>query len=358
MTKLSRYVSFNVLMAMLLVQVLLLGLDLVFSFIGELDNVRGNFRAWDAFIYTVFVVPGHAYQILPISALVGALVGLGALASSSELTIIRAAGISTLRIVWWVMRGALIIVLFGLVLGEYVVPHTDQRAEATKAIALGQDYQPGRVAGYWQREGDELLNIRLVTPEGKLLGVSRYQYDENGQIKVASHAATADFSDAPEATGWQLNNVRVTEFMDSGESRVSQHDQLLWPVGLTPEFLRTAAASPEQLRLGALLSFANYLESQGQDAGAYVLQFWKKVLSPLAIFSMVLIACSFIFGPLRSVTLGFRIIIGVLVGLVFRYTQEAFGFASLLFQWPPLLAVLFPIVLCMVIGVYALYRVR
>ncbi len=358
MTKLSRYVSFTVFMAMLLVQVLLLGLDLVFSFIGELDSVRGDYRALDAFFYTVLIVPGHAYEILPVSALVGALVGLGALASSSELTVIRAAGISTLRIVWWVMRGALAIVLFGLVLGEFVVPHTDQRAEAGKAIAQGKDYQPGRVAGYWQREGDELLNIRLVTPQGQLLGVSRYRYDDNGQMTVASYAARADFSAQSEPPGWQLQDVQITEFLPDGRAVVSEHKQASWPVALTPEFLRTAAASPEQLRLGALLNFSNYLQSQGQDAGVYVLQFWKKVLSPLAIFSMVLIACSFIFGPLRSVTLGFRIIIGVLVGLTFRYTQEAFGFASLLFQWPPLLAVLFPIVLCMAIGMYALHRVR
>lgn len=355
MIRLSRYVSLTVLMAMVLVQILLLGLDLVFSFIGELDNVRDGYRAFDAFLYTVLIVPGHAYEILPVSALVGALVGLGALASSSELTVIRAAGVSTLRIVWWVMRGALLIVAFGLWLGEYVVPHAKQRAEAGKAVALGQNYEPGRVTGYWQREGNELLNVRLVTPQGQLIGVNRYAHDDSGRVVSAIHAQRAEH--LPEQ-GWRLQQVRITHFEDDGSARVEAFPEQLWPVALTPEFLRIAAADPEQLRIGALLSFSAYLQSQGQDAGLYVLQFWKKVLSPIAILSMVLIACSFIFGPLRSVTLGLRIITGILVGLAFRYTQEAFGFASLLFHWSPLLAVSLPIVICLVAGIYALQRVR
>lgn len=355
MTRLSRYVSLTVFMAMVLVQVLLLGLDLVFSFIGELDSVRDGYRAFDAFIYTALIVPGHAYEILPVSALVGALVGLGTLASSSELTVIRAAGVSTGRIVWWVMRGALLIVVFGLWLGESVVPYTQQRAEAGKAMALGQNYEPGRVSGYWQREGNELLNVRLVTPQGQLIGVNRYVHDDSGRLSSAIHAQRAVHEPGQ---GWRLQSVRITQFAPDGSARVVTHAEQLWPVALTPEFLRMAAADPEQLRIGALLSFSAYLQSQGQDAGLYVLQFWKKALSPVAILSMVLIACSFIFGPLRSVTLGLRIITGILVGLGFRYTQEAFGFASLLFHWSPLLAISLPILICLGVGAYALQRVR
>ena len=107
-----------------------------------------------------------------------------------------------------------------------------------------------------------------------------------------------------------------------------------------------------------LWRYSGHLADQEQAAQSYELQFWKKLLSPLAVFSMVLIACSFIFGPLRSVTLGLRIITGVLVGLVFRYGQDAFGYASLLFHWSPLLAVMLPIMLCLCAGVWSLYRVR
>lgn len=355
MSRLGRYVSVTVLSSMLLVQVLLLGLDLVFSFIGELDKVKGSYGAWDAFRYTLYVLPGHVYTVLPMSALIGALVGLGALASSSELTVMRAAGISIYRIVAWVMSGALAIILMGLALGEFVVPVTDQQAETLKARAQGQDYTPGRINGYWQREGDELINIQLVTPDGQLLGISRYRYDEKGQLLEASFARSGEYVGK---AGWQLQDLRATRFQPDGSSRVSLQPQVLWPVRLTPDFLRVAAADPEQLGLADLRLYSRYLHQQGLDAGNYDLQFWKKALSPLAVFSMVLIACSFIFGPLRSVTLGLRIITGVLVGLVFRYGQDAAGFASLLFHGSPFWATLLPIAFCVLAGSYAIYRVR
>ncbi len=354
MTRLSRHVSLTVLNAMLLVQVLLLGLDLVFSFIGELDNVRGNYGAWQAFQNVLLTLPRHIYDILPMSALIGALVGLGGLASSSEITVMRAAGVSTLRVVWWVMRGALVIIVFGLVLGEKVVPVTDQHAEALKARALGQDYQPGRITGYWQREGNELINIQLVTPEGQMLGVSRYRYDAEGRLVSATYAATGEYHKPV----WLLRDIRKTDYAVEGGSRTQTQADENWQVSLTPEFLTVASATPDQLSLEDLRQFSRYLRKQAQDAGAYELQFWKKVLSPIAVFSMVLIACSFIFGPLRSVTLGLRIITGVLVGLVFRYGQDAVGFASLLFHWSPLAAVALPIAVCLLFGSYALYRVR
>ena len=113
-----------------------------------------------------------------------------------------------------------------------------------------------------------------------------------------------------------------------------------------------------QLRIGQLGTYARYLQRQGLDAGPWELQFWKKLLGPLAVLSMVLVACSFIFGPLRSVTLGQRIITGVLVGLTFRYVQDAFGFASLVFHWSPLVALLIPVTICLALGGWALHRVR
>ena len=354
MTRLSRHVSLTVLNAMLLVQLLLLGLDLVFSFIGELDRTSGDYGALEAFRYVALSLPRHVYDILPMSALIGALVGLGTLASASELTVMRAAGISTLRIVWWVMRGALLIIALGLFLGEKVVPVTERLADSGKARAQGQDYQANRFSGYWQREGDEIFNIRQIDLAGELIGISRFRHDDEGRLVSASFAEAGRW----DGKGWRLTGVRETRIAGDGRSRISHQAEVSWPVSITPEFLSVAASNPEQLGLADLLTYARYLKAQKLDAGAWELQFWKKLLAPVAVFSMVLVACSFIFGPLRSVTLGLRIITGVLVGLLFRYTQDAFGFASLVFHWSPLVALLIPVLGCLMAGLWALYRVR
>lgn len=354
MSRLSRYVTVTVLMSMVLVQVLLLGLDVVFSFIGELDDVNGSSGVWPVFVYVLLQLPHHVYEILPMSALVGALVGLGTLASSSELTVMRAAGISTVRIIWWVIRGALVVIAFGLALGEFVVPITDQRADIIMARHEGHAYQPGRISGYWQREGNDLVNIRLVTQDGELLGLARYREAPDRTLLESSFAESADYVDK----AWQLHNVYVTTYLPNGNAQVSTRASDVWQTALTPNFLRVASTDADRLRLGELRTYITYLKKQSLDTGRYELEFWKKVLSPLAVFSMVLVACSFIFGPLRSVTLGQRIITGVLVGIVFRYGQEACGYSSLLFHMPPMIAVLVPILICLGAGMYALGKVR
>jgi len=84
--------------------------------------------------------------------------------------------------------------------------------------------------------------------------------------------------------------------------------------------------------------------------------FWDKAMQPLTIVSLVLIAISFVFGPLRQVTMGYRIFTGVVVGLVFRTSQDLLGPASVVFGFSPFLAVMFPALVCCVIGLVLLRR--
>jgi lipopolysaccharide export system permease protein len=81
-------------------------------------------------------------------------------------------------------------------------------------------------------------------------------------------------------------------------------------------------------------------------------------LQPLAIAGLVLVAISFIFGPLRDGTMGFRIFAGVIVGIVFRTSQDLLGPASLVFGFSPLYAALIPIAVCMLFGIGLLQKAR
>jgi len=64
----------------------------------------------------------------------------------------------------------------------------------------------------------------------------------------------------------------------------------------------------------------------------------------------MMIAISFVLGPLRQVTMGFRVFSGVIVGLVFQTSQKMLGPSSLIWGFPPLLAVLIPIIFCLLVG--------
>lgn len=77
---------------------------------------------------------------------------------------------------------------------------------------------------------------------------------------------------------------------------------------------------------------------------------------PLGTAVMVLVAISFIFGPLRSVTMGFRVFTGLLVGLVFKYLQDLLGPMSVVYGFNPMLAVLIPIAISAVAGALLMRR--
>ena len=64
------------------------------------------------------------------------------------------------------------------------------------------------------------------------------------------------------------------------------------------------------------------------------------------------------FGPLRDSTMGFRIFIGVVVGVSFRILQDMLGPLSIVFEFPPLMAVLAPVLFCVVVGLYLLKAQR
>lgn len=356
MKQLSRYVSMSVLSSMLLILFLLVGLDVVFNFIGELQGLKGNYRAPQALWYTIMNEPGNVYTLLPIAALVGGIVGLGNLATHSELTVMRAAGVSIRRIVWWVIRPALVLVVLGVVLGQFVVPGSVQSAELFKALAVGRA-APNQVWGFWHREGDEFIQIDLVRPDGILMGVHQYGFS-SGPDRHLIQTNYADKASYQAGGTWQLESVHDTVIAPDGGAQSGGAEHRAWTNTLTPDFLQLATVDPEFLSLTSLYSFAHHLSVQGLDAGQYFLEFWKKVFAPLATISMVLIACSFIFGPLRSVTMGLRIVTGVMAGLLFRYGQDFFGYASLVYHFSPVVAAGLPIAFCLIIGTVAIARVR
>lgn len=355
MTLLARYVGKVVLSAMLVVLFLLLGLDLVFSFLGELEDLAGNYQAAQALYFVLLSLPFRLYEMMSIAALIGGIVGLGLLANHAELTVMRAAGLSVWRIVLWVMQPALLLVISSLVISEYVVPFTQPQAQDYKSQALGQATSTGELWGYWQRQDNSLVQMHNVSTQGVLNGITFYHFGQNGRL-LAKEVAQQGVYQSQDT--WQLTGILHYKIAQDGQVQVSEQTQRLWHSELTPDFLKLVSSSPEYLAPSNLYHYAQYLQGQGLVAKQYFLEFWKKVFAPLATLSMVLVACSFIFGPLRSVTMGLRIISGILVGLLFRYAQDFSGYASLVYDFSPLLAAALPILISLVAGVWALQRVK
>jgi len=349
--KLDRYIGSSVLLAILAVLGIILGLASLFAFIDEMGDLSDTYSLLDAGMYVLLTAPRRLYDMLPMAALIGCLIGLGSLASSSELTIMRAAGVSIGRIVWAVMKPMLVLMLAGLLIGEYVAPATESKAQADRSLAQGGGEALSSKRGMWHRQGNEFVHINSVQPNGLLIGVTRYQFNEQRQVMTSSFARRATYANDQ----WTLNDVSTT-FFRGDHTEVVKAEQERWDVSVTPELLNTVVLPAESLSISGLWSYIHYLADQGLNNSAYWLAFWTKVLQPLVTAALVVMAISFIFGPLRSVTLGQRVFTGVLVGFVFRIAGELLGPSSQVFGFPPLLAVVLPAAICMVAGVWLLRR--
>jgi len=353
MRKLDRYIGTTVLSSIMLVLAIIVGLDALTAFLDEVQDLSDNYTFVDVTSYVLLTLPGRMYEYVPFAALIGCLIGLGQLASSSEIVVMRSAGVSIARLVWIVMQPTLLVAVVGFLVGEYVAPTTEQIAQSQKAIAQSRGGGIVGRRGLWNREGNTYLSFNAVEAGGVVYGIKLLQFDDERRLQSALRAERAVFQEGY----WIMEKVVKTKFT-SWETTRSQHTTLRWNTGITPQLLTMVVVEPERLPVIDLYRYSRYLYQQGLDSDDYRLALWKKILQPVATAGLVLVAISFIFGPLREGTMGFRIFAGVIVGIMFRTSQDLVGPASLVFGFSPVYAAILPIAVCVLAGALMLRRAR
>lgn len=353
MKELSWYCGKAVISAILLVLLAVVAIDSLAALVDGLGEVRNEFTFNQVLLNIGLTTPGRIYEYMSVSCLIGCLIGVGVLANNSELCVMRAAGVSLLQIIGFTLRPVIFLILLVALMGEYLVPFTQQLAESRKMFLRSGMEDRDLDGGVWNREGSEFMHFNAVYPGGVLFGVSRYTFDHKQQLQQASFAERATYQ---ENGYWLEEKGKVTTFL-SDRALVSTFNTRKWQSGIAPDLLRLVVVPAESLGMQDLDNYADYLAQEGRDPSRYKLAFWSKTLQPLIIAGLVLVAISFIFGPLRNATMGFRIFVGVIAGVVFRTAQDMLGSASLVFGFSPLIAVLIPALIVLVIGVVLLRRV-
>ncbi len=354
---------------MTLVLLVIGGLDLLFTIIEELGDVDETYHAVSAASYVLYTTPGRLYELLPMTALIGSVVGLGILAGSNELVIMQAAGISRRRIAFSVMKPAALLIVFGLMLGEYIAPQLEMSAEVNKALARGEQVSLSRF-GYWQRDGAAFLHFNAMESEGVMYGVSILEFDARHQItrhivagqalyQGAADSVVADADGQADNAGlWLLENgVDTTIAYTDGAVTTTRNNFITQPLqlDLTPDLLKVLVLVPDRMTMEDLYYYAQRFARQGQDADLYYLSFWKKLLQPFNTAVLVMVAVSFMFGSTRNVSMGARVFTAICFGLVFTIVQRMLHNISLVYQFEPFVAVLLPLLLCGGVG-WLLFR--
>ncbi len=353
MRRLSNHIGTTVFASIGVALLVLIGLDAVGEIIDQSGRLGRNYHFPDALIYVGTLLPSRLYEFMPFGCLIGCLIGLGILQGNSEVVVMRAAGVSPLQVVGFVLKPVLVFIVLAMAIGEYFSPYLDQLAEGRREYLLKGESAQDSTTGFWNREGNEFMHFNAVFPGGVLYGVTRYRFTDDKTIEEASFSSRATYN-AVEGY-WTEENVSITRFYGDRtevDKKITRH----WDSELTPNVLTVNILPADALPIASLSGYIEFLRQQNANTADYEVAFWRKVLQPLIIIGLVLVGISFVFGPLRESTMGFRVFVGVVTGVTFRIVQDLLGPLSIVFGFPPFLAVITPVVFCAALGVYLLRR--
>lgn len=346
----------KILVSYVLVTVMvLLGLFTFVDFVEELGDLdKGRYGIAQVFQYVVLGIPKSLYEVFPIAALIGSILGLSTLARDSELVVMRAAGVSIQRIVFAVVKVGFVLAVIAMILGEVVSPYTETKAEQVRLNAIQSSIRQKDDRGVWMRDENTYVNIGEVLPNLTLLKIKIFEFDERNFLRFLSTAEEGEYQ--LDNKRWLLKGLRRT-MIDDDSSAADEVNAAYWSTGVDPNILRVFRIEPEQLSLWQLDQYIDHLDSNKQDTRSYELVFWSKIITPFATIVMLILAVPFVFKEARSGNLGRSLFFGIIIGLAFFIMNKAFGFFVTLFSIPPILGASLPTILVCILAIVMIRRI-
>jgi lipopolysaccharide export system permease protein len=350
----QRYLAREILVAVAFVLVAFIGLFAFFDLIAELSDVGKNgYTFTNALVIVMFGLPGRCYELLPISALIGTIYALAQLASRSEFTIMRVAGLSTNNAARMVLVPGLLLVLMTYLVGEVATPAAEKQVQAYRANIARGTMTDAFKTGLWVKDSmvDEtgqnrvrFVNIGTVNTDRSLVRVRIYEFDTD------LHLTSTRFAEGGKYDGqnsWKLKNVVETHFQQAADQSpvavsvatvASEH----WHSDLNPEILGVLLVQPDRMAAVELNNYIRHLKENKQDAQRYLIAFWKKIVYPFAVLVMMALGLPFAYLQVRAGGVSLKIFAGIMMGIGFYLLNSLFSHLGLLNTWPPFISAALP----------------
>ncbi len=349
---LDRYIAGTVANGTLIALLVVVGLDIFFNLIDQIEDVgKGGYTMTTMLQYVALTTPQSLYELFPIAALLGSLMGMGTLAANSELIAMRASGLSVWRIARSVLQVGVMMLVVAVFVGEVIAPVAEQYGQHLRVAASEQGVSFLGSRGLWVRDENRFINARRVLDQSSLADLTVYEFDAASRLREATRATHALYRDGR----WTLHGVRQSAFSDTGVT-TSHTDTQDWPSLLTPDLLGIVMLKPKNMSAIDIDQLADYLDENGLDTRQYRFAFWGRFMTPISSLVMLFITVPFVFSNLRSVNAGQRIFIGVMVGFGFYILSEVAGQMGQVYRLPPLATMLAPNLIFMLLGIRAMRR--
>lgn len=349
---LTKYIGKTILSYILLVVLFLFGLQIFIEFIREFPNLGvGNYGVIQLLTYVALMLPYDIYQFFPIASLLGAVIGLGLLASHSELIVMRASGVSLVGIAVAVVKAAMILLIMAIILGEVLSPMAVRKAMKIKTLAMSGGSTMLTRQGAWLYNNNHIINIQTISSSRELRDITYYQIGKDRKLQQVGSAEVGLYQDG----AWVL--PRVTETI-LGDQRTDSFQVLDKKISLNfnPKLLGVGHIDTDQKNIFALNDFINYRKHSGLDAASYLFIFWQRIFEPLTTLVMILLAVPFVFGTSRSSTMGLRMLLGVVIGFIFYIIHQFVGSISIVYHIDPVIAAISPLMIFVSFGIILLFK--
>jgi lipopolysaccharide export system permease protein len=352
---LDRYFYRTVLLYTLMTMAVLLVLGALVLFISQQGDIGiGSYSAADAFLFTFLNLPQTAFELLPIGAMIGALMGLGNLAAGSELVVTRASGVSVWRIAWPVgLAGVtLAVIMFGI--GEYAAPSMAQFAKREKTTAKLADVSFAGTSSAWVKDGNRILRVQTGEVDRAFGGVSVFELNGPTRLRSIQRATRIEVADPGR---WSLHNVATSRF-EKDKIEGDTVNELTLRSTVNPDFLGLAATDPQLLTLHGLASYIDHLRRNSLETARYEIGYWSRIARLFAVIVVTLLSLPFVFGPLRTSGAGTRTVVGALLGVVFFLVTRTVENGGQLFNLSPALVGWLPTAVVGLCTLVAISRTR
>jgi lipopolysaccharide export system permease protein len=346
MNILGRYLFRQLVSSILWIMLALLAMFAFFDLLQELDSVgKGSYGVGQMLMFVLLSLPGHVYEVVPLSVLIGTLYALAQLSRYSELVVIRVSGISMVSLGLALLRIGAVFAILTFVVGELVTPISEKAAQRLRIQAkhsvVAQDFR----SGMWVKDGNSFVNIEDVLPDAELLNIHIYEFEPDFRLRMITNAKRATYKNER----WSMSEVIQTDF---------SHDRILtqtfpqanWKSVIQPELLNVLLVAPDKMSAWNLYSYIRHLSENQQRTARHEIALWTKMVYPLACLVMVILALPFGFIQQRSGGVGAKLLIGIMIGISYQVLNRVFIHLGLLNDWPPPVSATVPTLFFLAVG--------
>ena len=357
----ERYLAKQIYVAFGFILFALVALFLFFDILSELGSVQGGYTLTLALLHVLLKAPSRVSEIIPIAGLIGSIYVFAMLASQSEFTILRIAGLDVKRGLLTLTKISLPLVVFTLITSEWVGPYAEAKSEQIRMKALGSSYSSEFRTGIWVKDrlrdedgsgpvrpGVRYVNVGKVDKDNAISNIRMYEFNDTYHLLSIRSATSGRFDE----TGiWVLNDVAETRFKQTKQTdplnavfsaQTFRHPTLMLKSEVTPQILSVLLMSPEKMSIVSLGRFISHLRDNKHDAQRHAIAFWKKVVYPFTIFVMLALALPFAYLKVRAGSVGIKVFGGIMLGMSFQLFNSLFSNVGLLGSWPALVTALTP----------------